>query len=123
MREQWALFRASVGLQTTFFDTSDEITRRWWAGFNARMFRTLGMAEGREAFLDGLWEAFGRPENWELFPDVEDVLAELRKRVYRLGVVSNWDSRLSVVCQRLGLTAYTDFILASAVAGMEKPNF
>ena len=124
MSEQWAEFRASVDPRTASFDTSDDITRRWWEDFNARIFRRLGMTDeaDMETFLDGLWDAFGRPENWELYPEVPEVLTELRKRGYRLGVISNWDSRLSAVCRRLGLTAYTEFILASASAGMDKPD-
>ena len=122
MSEQWAELRTSPDFQSTSFDTSDEITKQWWADFNARMFVRLGMSERREDFLEDLWEAFGRPDSWELFPEVEDVLAELRKRGYRLGVVSNWDSRLVDLCLRLGLSAYTDFVLASAAMGMEKPD-
>ncbi len=122
VREQWAEFRTTVDPQSISLETSDEITKQWWATFNARIFLRLGMAGRTEDFLEGLWEAFGRPENWELYPEVEDVLAELRKRGYRLGVISNWDSRLVTLCERLGLTAYADFILASAATGMEKPD-
>jgi putative hydrolase of the HAD superfamily len=122
MSQQWAEYRASVDPQTTSFDTSDDMTRHWWADFNRRMARRLGMEERLDQLTDCLWDAFGRPENWELFPDVHDVLAELRERGYRLGLISNWDSRLISMCQRLGLTAYTEFILASAATGMEKPD-
>ncbi len=122
MSEQWTELRASEASQTTSFNTSDEITKRWWADFNAHLFTRLGMVEGREDFLEGLWEAFGWSGSWELFPEATDVLVELRKRGYRLGVVSNWDSRLLLLCRGLGLAAHVDFILASAATGMEKPD-
>lgn len=122
MKKQWTEYRSSVGSAVASFDTSEEITRQWWASFNRSMFRRLGMWDGTDEFLDGLWEEFGRPENWELFPDVAEVLIELRGRGYRLGIVSNWDSRLITISMSLGLGSMTDFIIASAAAGMEKPD-
>ena len=39
-----------------------------------------------------------------------------------MGIISNWDSRLFSLCKDLGLDAYMDFILASAVFGASKPS-
>lgn len=122
IRELWIEFRRSQEGQTAAFDTSDEATREWWAAFNTRVFHRLGMRENLDRFLEGLWEVFGQAQNWRLYPEVQEVLAELRGRNYRLGVVSNWDSRLVSICESLGLTGHVDFILASAATGMEKPD-
>ena len=73
-------------------------------------------------FLEGLWEVFGDPENWRLYPEVDEVLGTLKERGYPLGIVSNWDSRLIPICERLGIANKMDFILASAATGMEKPD-
>ena len=104
------------------FDTSDEISRQWWTDFNTRLFHRLGMGGEPEPFVATLWELFGRPENWRTFPEVEMVTGELRRRGYRLGMVSNWDSRLLSICDSLGLTSRLDFVLASALVGAEKPD-
>jgi putative hydrolase of the HAD superfamily len=122
VRQQWEEFKASPEAQKTTYDTSEEATRAWWATFNTRVFQRLGLKEGLEAYLEALWEVFGSPESWRLFPEVEEVLAALRERGYRLGIVSNWDSRLLLISERLGLTPYLDFLLASAATGMEKPD-
>ncbi len=104
------------------YDTSDAVTKQWWFDFNARLFRRLGLSEGLERFVEILWDLFGRPENWRPYPEVNEVLAELRLRGYRLGVVSNWDSRLLPICDGIGISHQVDFVLASAMVGVEKPD-
>jgi len=106
----------------TTYDTSDEATREWWANFNSRLFQRLGMEDGLEQFLEETWETFGQPKSYRPYPEVMGVLAELRNRGYRLGVVSNWDSRLLLICEKLGIATLVDFVLASAVVGVEKPD-
>ncbi|HEX9014489.1 MAG TPA: HAD-IA family hydrolase [Chloroflexota bacterium] len=116
----WAEHRDSP--EAAILDTSDDITREWWARFNSKLFHRLGMTDNQEGFVQALWDVFGDPVNWELFPEVRDVLAELKGRGYRLGIVSNWDSRLLTICERLELSSQVDFVIASASAGMEKPD-
>lgn len=118
----WAETRSSLDLDSASFDTSDELTRKWWADYNGRLFDRLGLRDGREAFIEALWEVFGDPAQWGLFPDVEETLKGLRSRGYRLGIISNWDSRLFRICDSLGLTSMVEFIVASAPEGVEKPD-
>ncbi len=49
------------------------------------------------------------------------MLARLSRR-YHLGVVSNFYGNLAAVCDDLGLTAYCDVIVDSAVVGYPKPD-
>lgn len=119
--EIWAELKGSMNPFATY-DTSDEATRNWWDNFNSKLYWQLGMSGNLDGFLGALWDTFGRPENWRLFPDAEEVLVELRDRGYRLGMVSNWDSRLINICDSLGITPQLDFLLASATAGIEKPD-
>ena len=112
----WAELKSATGASASY-DTSDEATRDWWDGFNTRLYYRLGMRGDLTGFLGALWDSFGRPENWRLFPDVQEVLAELRTRGYQLGIVSNWDSRLITICEFLGLSSQIDFLLASAATG------
>lgn len=118
----WSEYRASIDSGMALLDTSDELTREWWAGFNGRLFDRLEVQGDRQAFLDALWDVFGHAENWQLFPEVSGVLEVLRARGYRLAVVSNWDSRLIEICNRLELTRLMEFVVASAAVGMEKPD-
>ena len=69
-----------------------------------------------------LREFFATPDAWRLFPDTVPALEALRDRGVRLGVVSNWDSRLPTVLQILGLAGYFDTVGVSHLEGMEKPS-
>ena len=96
--------------------------REWWGEFVRRVLADLGHEAPWETALDQLMEAFGEPELWYVFPEVTEVLGRLRSWGVRLAVVSNWDSRLPALLERLGLSAYFDEVLVSAVEGVEKPD-
>jgi len=50
------------------------------------------------------------------------VLAELRARSYRLGVVANFSGNLADVCREFGLTDFLDVLVDSTVEGIAKPD-
>jgi putative hydrolase of the HAD superfamily len=66
--------------------------------------------------------AIGSRETWAVFPDVIEVLRELRARGLVLGVVSNAASDLPAFLAGLGLASFFDVILASAAEGRKKPD-
>lgn len=74
------------------------------------------------ALFDALWEAFARGERWRLLPGVSETLAELRRRGYRLGVLSNWDRRLRRVLAETGLATHFEHVLISSEVGADKPD-
>lgn len=53
--------------------------------------------------------------------NAKKVLHELKKRKYRLGVISNSDGRVEQLLDELKLTPYFEIIVDSAKFGMEKP--
>lgn len=59
---------------------------------------------------------------YRLYPEVQDTLAELRKIVPTLGIISNWGWRLPELCSDLGIAHYFDFIITSARVGAAKPH-
>jgi putative hydrolase of the HAD superfamily len=71
--------------------------------------------------LEPLRDAFRDPHAWVVFPDVVPALDELRSMGVRLGVVSNWDSRLPGLLEDLGLARYFDAMVVSGLEGVEKP--
>lgn len=72
--------------------------------------------------LEPLREAFRAPEAWRVFPDVVPALDALRSDGVRLGIVSNWDSRLPALLSRLGLAPRFDAVIVSRIVGVEKPS-
>jgi len=69
-----------------------------------------------------LREAFREPGSWLVFDDVVPVLSALHQAGARLAIVSNWDSSLPALLDRLGLASWFDAIVVSHLEGMEKPR-
>jgi putative hydrolase of the HAD superfamily len=69
-----------------------------------------------------LREAFRDPASWRVFDDVIPALSALRDAGARLAIVSNWDSGLPALLERLGLASWFDAIVVSHLEGMEKPR-
>jgi REG-2-like HAD superfamily hydrolase len=75
-----------------------------------------------QAWYERLYERFGESDLWRLYPEVESVLKDLRARGLKLGVISNWSTRLRHIAEGTGLTPLVDFIVCSSEAGMRKPD-
>jgi len=58
---------------------------------------------------------------WVPFPEARAVLAELRRRGFGLGVISNWDSGARSLLSGHGLAEFFDPIVISSEVGAEKP--
>ncbi|NOY43934.1 MAG: HAD-IA family hydrolase [Deltaproteobacteria bacterium] len=100
--------------------------RAFWRTLVAEVFRLEGLWETAahvfEAIFHDLYEAFARPDPWEVFPDVGPCLDALQARGVPVVVVSNWDSRLHEILLGLGLRERFRFVLVSAEFGAEKPD-
>ncbi len=90
---------------------------------------TIERAAGRQVSSSFAWDALRRLRQafrektaWEVFPDVMPTLALLRDQGVRMGVVSNWDSRLPGLLRTLGLAVFFDSVIVSHLEGMEKPE-
>jgi FMN phosphatase YigB (HAD superfamily) len=57
-----------------------------------------------------------------LDPDAPVLLANLRQRGYKLGVISNWPADLPEYLEGHGLAKYFDVIVASEAVGSAKPH-
>jgi putative hydrolase of the HAD superfamily len=93
----------------------------WWGTLLRRVLAEISHPAPWEPVLEELFTAFSKPDLWYVFPEVHEVLAFLRGRDLRLGVVSNWDSRLPALLDRLELTRHFDVVMVSALEGVEKP--
>jgi HAD superfamily hydrolase (TIGR01509 family) len=88
------------------------------------LFRRLGVqADPMLADAHGveLWRILG-PEHLTLFPEVDGALRQLRTLGLRVAVVSNWQHGLRAFCEALGVGAHLDVVVASAEAGVAKPD-
>jgi putative hydrolase of the HAD superfamily len=58
---------------------------------------------------------------WKLYPEVLDVLKQLRER-FQLAVISNFDGRLRLILQNLGISKYFAHVFISSELGADKPD-
>jgi putative hydrolase of the HAD superfamily len=80
-------------------------------GFSGDIDRAAGIIESR--FLS---------EGWAVYPDVQEVLANLRDCGYRLGIVSNWPPTLDATLERAGLRHFFEVVVSSGNVGFAKPH-
>jgi putative hydrolase of the HAD superfamily len=93
----------------------------WWGRFLERVLAALDHPAPAQPVLAELFEAFAEQALWHVFPEVPEVLRALRGRGLCLGVVSNWDTRLPALLERVGLSPWFDTVVVSGLEGVEKP--
>lgn len=110
------------GLASLGTETSEEKERSWWYSLVQEVFEGHGGIPEFDTFFHVLHRSFEDKELWEIFPEVPEVLRELKRRHLILGVVSNWDLRLAKLLVNLGLHPHFDFFVSSSLCGATKPE-
>jgi putative hydrolase of the HAD superfamily len=100
----------------------DHADKAWWRALVKRVMGERFAGRKFHTYFEDLYDLFAHPKNWRLFPDALPTLRALRRKKLTIGIVSNWDSRLLVLSERIGLTKEVEFVLASAVEGVAKPD-
>jgi putative hydrolase of the HAD superfamily len=101
----------------------DAEIERTWREYHSLMLRELGFADDEHELLDAILSSQFADDAWELYPDVEPALSELRRQPgLVIGVISDWGSNLEGILAGLGLDRFLDFTLASGAVGLAKPD-
>lgn len=98
-----------------------KLEKEWWYEVVRNVYEEIGMFDQFDNYFEDLFEHF-RSGAWEIFPETKSVLSDLKKRNYRLVVVSNFDSRVYDVCRELDILHYFDDFLISSETGYAKPS-
>jgi len=116
-------FKAAPPLAFADVSTDDRkvYEKKWWYEVVRKVFSEVGMFAKFDDYFDELFETF-RSRAWELFPETKDVLALLRRKGLKLGIISNFDSRIYDVCTDLGIIDYFDSFVISSEVGYAKPS-
>jgi putative hydrolase of the HAD superfamily len=96
----------------------------WWRELVERVLDRCAVASDRgacDAYFEELYREFTRPGVWELFPEVREALAGLQPR-FRLGVISNFDGRLRLILDHLGISGLFHPVVISSEVGADKPD-
>jgi putative hydrolase of the HAD superfamily len=96
----------------------------WWHELVGRVFDQVAPSLSeldRDNFFEVAYEHFAEAGVWELYPEVPDVLKQLRPR-YQLAVISNFDGRLRLILRNLGISKYFAHVFISSELGADKPD-
>jgi putative hydrolase of the HAD superfamily len=96
--------------------------REFWRRYVGRVLERIGRSGRAGEAADLLHRAFSRPEAWCVFEDALPTVRALRARGLRVGVISNWDSRLPALLRGLGLAGEFETIVVSSEVDAEKPS-
>ena len=96
--------------------------REWWRTLVFQVLDEVGFHGARVPCFDACYEAFAHARAWRVFDDVRPTLERLHAMEISLGLISNWDERLPGLLEELELARYFDWLLVSAVEGIQKPD-
>src|SRR5262249_1381837 len=75
----------------------------------------------QDNFFEVAYEHFAEAGVWELYPEVAEVLEKLQPH-FHLAVISNFDGRLRLILQHLGISKFFSRIFISSELGADKPD-
>lgn len=100
---------------------NDRLDRDWWRILVQRVCAGLGPMD-LEGFFEDVYARFADAAVWQVYPEVPEALAVLRRAGLKLAIVSNFDARLTNICAGLDLLPAVDRVLIAAEAGAAKPD-
>jgi putative hydrolase of the HAD superfamily len=96
----------------------------WWRELVGRVIDQVAPSLSefdRDNFFEIAYEHFAEAGVWKLYPEVLDVLEQLRER-FQLAVISNFDGRLRFILQNLGISKFFAHVFISSELGADKPD-
>ena len=102
----------------------DDDDKGWWHELVDRVFDQVAPEKSeldRDAFFEVAYSHFAEAGLWELYPEVADVLQTLSGR-FDLAVVSNFDGRLRMILEQLGVSKFFSHVFLSSELGADKPD-
>lgn len=111
-------------------ETGVRLIREYVPDFSNRV-DLVPNARALEAFFRDLGDHLGfdvlplmkeYPKAWEVYPEAKQVLAEVRSRGYKVGLVSNWGPASEEILDRHGFRPFFDDTVISYACGLLKPD-
>lgn len=75
----------------------------------------------RDNFFEIAYEHFAESGVWETYPEVLEILENLASR-FQLAIVSNFDGRLRMILEQLGVSKFFSRVFVSSELGADKPD-
>ena len=86
------------------------------------VFSDVGMIDGFDRFFEEIYDLFRDSRGWMLFPETRQVLEVLHRNRFKLGIVSNFDSRLYSALKDLGIDTLLHSVTICSEVGFAKPD-
>jgi putative hydrolase of the HAD superfamily len=120
-KAQW---KKMGGIESLGNQSGAEAEKKFWKDLVFEVFQPLGGLDRFDEYFELIFDAFREGSNWKIYEDVVEskIFEILKERDIVLGVISNWDSRLTSTLENLQLAGHFKFILPSAVVGSAKPD-
>jgi putative hydrolase of the HAD superfamily len=99
-----------------------EHTKAAWQDVVREVFADLVAPAAIPDLFEAIYARFASGKSWRVPPDVEPCLKALRGRRVKLLVISNFDERLALILEDLGLARNFEHIIASGPLGVHKPS-
>jgi len=96
----------------------------WWRELVNRVLEQVAPSLSefdRDNFFEVAYEHFAEAGVWELYPEVRGVLEQLQPH-FQLAVISNFDGRLRLILQHLGIFKFFGHVFISSELGADKPD-
>jgi len=109
-------------------DKRDRISQYEFDWWKALAYETFGQAEvlnkfnDFEGFFAELYRVFATADTWFLYEDALPSLQYWQEEGIKLGIISNFDSRIFSVLESLGLGDFFSSITISSLTGVAKPD-
>ena len=98
--------------------------KNWWRELVDLILDDVAPSLGepdRDNFFEVAYEHFAEAGVWELYPEVIEVLEKLQPR-FHLAVISNFDGRLRMILEQLGISKFFRHVFISSEIGADKPD-
>jgi putative hydrolase of the HAD superfamily len=102
--------------------SSEEAYRAWQGDRLALLLQRCRIPDRQAAELLARIEHWRYTSFFDVYPEVRQVLSELKESGLRLGVCSNWEWDLDRQLRHNDLSELLDFVVCSAVVGCRKPH-
>ena len=102
----------------------DDDDKGWWRELVDRVLDQVAPDLGdfdRDAYFEAVYGHFAEPGVWDLYPEVIEVLEALHGR-FQLAVISNFDGRLRMILEHLGVSKFFAHVFLSSELGADKPD-
>jgi len=102
----------------------DDDDKGWWRDLVNRVLDRVApnLDElDRDAFFEGAYSHFAEPGVWDLYPEVPEVLEAIAGK-FQLAIISNFDGRLRMILEHLGISKFFSHVFLSSELGADKPD-